>query len=253
MAYGDWVVGGVIPSWIIEADYSGIKEGTIILRCLAAKDFLDGEDPRLEIKVFEEMSCQAISNTMLLNGGSCIQVTGGEMIMVSDGVNTWDAALHPPRYLEGSGANKEIEFELEISIELTPRGGSNYYVPNYRSYSNIVYHEWINSDGSTSDADPNVSGAYGTELGYAKITELRNVKRVELYGSACNLPASITVNGKTLNWHYCHDPGCTVYGFEKLTFDITPSKEILITTTPHESDDTPNHGAWIQWIRMVYE
>lgn len=250
MTYGSWIIGGVTPSWIETVDYN-LGDNKISLKCAAFYDET-GNDPRVEIKSFEDMACQTINNTPLLNGGTVLEVVGGSIITVTDGVETWRAALHPPTYTEDNAAAKGIEYTLDLEVRKTATGGYNLYTPSFRGYSNISQYEYYDG-GVKSSASP-TDGAYGSEIGWMQITEERNVKRVDVYGSACNKPASITVNGVTQSWVKCHDrPACTNYGYERLVWNLnTPSKTVTLSTTGH-GDPTPRHGCWIQWIRVLYE
>jgi hypothetical protein len=84
-------------------------------------------------------------------------------------------------------------------------------------------------------ADPN---AEGYEIGIMTITEQQEVKEVQIEGNACNLPATLTVNGVTLPWAFSHDHNTGdigTNGTQKLVFTVTPPSTIItLTSSTHE-------------------
>ena len=94
------------------------------------------------------------------------------------------------------------------------------------------------------------------------ITDTRPIKSVEVYGSACNLPATLTVNGVTQTWGVSHDhnTGDTGSdGLQYLTFTISPPATILnFTSSTHlpptaEGDSAAdNSGSRLNQIKVTY-
>ena len=245
MAYGEWNIGGITPGWVITADYTQISQRKLTLQCLAR---VDGDtDPRVEIAGLEALRCEGATNEALLGGGSCLQVLGGDKIQLTDGINSWTAALVDVGFVEETHAPQAIEFNLVFEVEIQPKGGSIIYMPHYGSYSNTEYSSTY-CNGVRGNLPPG-HGALGNEVGYLKITEPRDVKRVEIFGNGCDQPATITVNGSSRVWQYYHDTG--PQGTQKFTFDLNPHTNIILITAEHEAT-CPNKGAWLQWVRVSY-
>lgn len=245
MAYGEWDIGGYTPNWIITADYSSLNERKLLLHCLAEKDGII--DPRVEIAEFESLRCEAFTNTPLLAGGSCLQHLGGQKINITDGVQSWIGVISRIAFIEDRASALYIEFDIEIEIETQPSGGSVVYTPHYGRWANLDYSSTYCSGvrGTLSEGHE----ADGNEIGYLKITEPRDVKKVELYGSGCEEPAVITVNGEEQTWQYYHDVG--TQGLQKLTFLLDPVTTEILITAQHEGG-CANKGAWLHWIRVFY-
>lgn len=265
MAYTNWVINGLTPSWV-EPDFTDDRENRkLVLKCAAIYDET-GNDPVNEIDSFNDISSEKINNRPLLNGGSKLQVKNGQIFSVTDGVNTWTkCALHRVNvtldsYYSGAQPGSVIEYELTIEYETSGPGGSYVYTPpfNKAEYTNIEYYYFydpgppeVKSSGSSQgDLD-------GTEIGWMQITETKNVKRVELYGCGCDIPGSkIYVNDVEQIWHYGEIPGTDglASGNEKLVWDLeTPTTVITIKTTTHTLSPWANYGAWLQWVRVIYE
>lgn len=262
MGYNTWTVGGVVLRHVREME-NNQKDGVITLNCSALNWNLVGAetDPRDEIALVEALQSQYISNEPLFNGGSKLQVGNGQIISVTDGTDTWTkCALESITIKEDHKSTKRIDYDLIIHYELAGSGGSYVYTPNYDDYTNISYYMWTNKDPNTNPHD-----AYGNEIGWMQITETMNVKRVEVYGSACVNPTSnyLDVNGQREYWTYTHDNGspwtsCTLnQGWEKLTFDLdTPTTTIVLQSPDHNlPNDTcaTNLGCWLQWVKVYYE
>ena len=101
MGYGDWTIGGKVPS-VIEgfernpANAAGNTDSTITFHCVADARVL-GVDPRIEIEAFNAMSCQIINNDQLLNGGSKLQVQGGDIITMFSAKYQTCFHIHHPK------------------------------------------------------------------------------------------------------------------------------------------------------------
>jgi hypothetical protein len=256
--YVTWVIGGLTPSYITGDGLSYPDENRQIkIPCIAFADRAGGGDPQVEIDTFRAIACSSITNEPLVNGGSLIQVAGGEKITITNGVTTWTGALHMPICEEKDYANQAVEYELLIDVEVEPKGGSFVYTPNYDDYTNIEYYEATNKVNYGGEA-------VGNEIGWMKITEPRNVRMIQVYGSADLIPASLTVNGQTVEWNFSHDnpsfyPGSPEQNggkMQRLTFILTtPSDELIFESSTHTSPfDTYaiNRGCWLEWVRVVY-
>ncbi len=109
-------------------------------------------------------------------------------------------------------------------------------------------------------SDPN---AAGREIGIMTITEDRAVKQVEVQGNACNLPATLAVNGNIQSWHYSHDHNTDDTGedgLETLTFTISPPSMILsflssqhLAPVDGVNSAALNSGCYLKQVKVVYE
>lgn len=87
------------------------------------------------------------------------------------------------------------------------------------------------------------------EIGVLEITEDFPVRRVEITGSGCTLPVTLTVNGISKTVTKSHD--MHPYGTETLVFDIQPSKVVKIYTSVHNAFE--NRGFRIEEIKLYFE
>lgn len=261
MAYNNWSVGGVsVPH--VRTMKNDVKSAKITLSC-SALDFniLSGDtDPRDEIARFEALVCQYITNNTLLNGGTKLQIGSGDYITVTDGTDTWTkCALEEIQISEDKKSLTRIDYDLVISYEkAATSGGSVVYVPPYNEYDNIDMY--MSSDKAAWDCAYNNC----SEIGYMQIVEQTNVKRVEIYGSACcgseEFPNWIEMNGERVYWHYCQDVTWVgnelPFGWEKIIWNLdTPTDTIELQTSNHVSpaaDLEDNLGCWLQYVRLVY-
>ena len=268
LAYGKWTVNGITPSWIVSLDRDAPNR-KLTFHCAAAYDNLNA-DPRTEIRIYENMVCTIVHNDLLLNGGSKLQVAGGDVVTLIEkdtpfGDISYTAALEALVYTEDDMSDDMILFDLVFDYEISGAGAAFVYTPSYYGYSNITqYYEWyylVNGVWTKANTDSS-SGAYGTEIGFMQIVETKQVKKVEVYGSACRLPGAITIDGSiegTQDWNYYHDPdpGSNQppnQPFQKLTFNFAPGSYptvLTLHTTEHHGDD-PNHGCWLKWIKVTY-
>lgn len=89
-----------------------------------------------------------------------------------------------------------------------------------------------------ADAAVEPYNAEGKEIGDMTIVEDRLVKRVDVTGSACNLPAWLEVNGVRQYWNVSHDhnSGDTGKdGKQTLTFTISPPTDVIkLESSPHK-------------------
>lgn len=269
MAYGDWVIGGKTPSWIISTERdpetpSGNSYSIITFHCAAFRSMI-GDAPRVEVEAFNTMACQRINYDQLLNGGSKLQVVGGTTITVTEHCPTGDvnynAALESVKVVEDSMADSLILYDLIVYFETTGKSSSNIYIPPYYAYSNCKYS--YGTDGTA----PDYGGDWvGTEIGIFNITETRKVRKVVVKGSACTLPAWLSVNGEKQYWSVYHDinedPSNAIkQGLQVLTFEnFTPSTQINMLSSNHTAPwiktvDHPdaNQGCWPLWIEVIYE
>ncbi len=177
MAYGDWKIDDIPLNFKITADYSNQKNGNITLNCLALKDN-DGNDPRVEIQQFKDLECNSISNTKLLNGGTRIYQTGGKIVTITDGVDTWEGAVDSIKFKEDSESAKQIVFDIVLQIEIPGPNPPRVYEAPYNQYENMEYNEFT---GTSSDAykpptpgedpDENTSGAIKISDNRYKVTK----------------------------------------------------------------------------------
>jgi hypothetical protein len=87
------------------------------------------------------------------------------------------------------------------------------------------------------------------QIGVLEITETRQVWRVEVNGSGCAPPVTLTCNGISKDVSVFHD--APPYGYEVITYDISPPTDVItLYTTVHYPDN--NHGFGIKWIKLYY-
>lgn len=270
MAYVTWSIGGLTPSWV-EPDFKHDPQArTLTLKCAAIADEIDA-DPMTEIEAFQAITSERINNAERENGGTHLNVGPNDhIISVTADSTTWSRCalrrivVQLDSYYVDDNAGSMIEYDLVIEYEESVAGGFTIYTPDppsgYHNYTNIEYYEWYYDSGGGVWVKANASsssGAYGTEIGWMKITEPRAVKSITFYGSACTLPASIYVTDSiegSREWIYSHDDNTNQpFQEQKFTFDpATAPTEIIAYTDGHDPDDDPNHGAWMQWIRVEY-
>ena len=272
MAYGDWTIGGISPTNIESVDRDPATAGgsssgngpTLTFHCVAKEDLV-GDDPRTEIDKFNAMACQVINNDQLLNGGTKLQVQGGDTITITEhtplGDVDYTAAIEEIKYSEDDMSEDAIWYDIVAHYEKSGKSSSNIYVPPYFAYSNCKYS--YGTDGTA----PSFGGDWvGTEIGIFNITETRKVRKVVVKGSACTLPAWLSVNGEKQYWSVYHDinedPSNAIkQGLQVLTFEnFTPSTQINMLTSNHTAPwvktvDHPdaNQGCWPIWIEVIYE
>ena len=107
-----------------------------------------------------------------------------------------------------------------------------------------------------------MTNAEGYELGTIVINEDYEVKEVQVFGNACNLPATLDVNGVTLPWAYSHDHNAGDTGSngkQKLVFTITPPSTIITLTSsihepPLDGEDSAsiNSGSRLDTITNIF-
>jgi hypothetical protein len=271
MAYGDWTIGGLVPCNIesVEKDppTPSNTDPTITFHCVADYDLLNA-DPRTEIALFDAMACQIINNDQLLNGGSKLQVQGGNIITIVESAPTGDitytAAIESVKIIEDSMSDDAIWYDIVAHYETSGKSSSFVYIPPYWSYSNMTY-----SNGTDGSNPSNSAEWAGNELGIINITETKKVREVQVRGSACTLPAWIEINGQRQSWDVCHDVGedptnlSGKQGVQTLTFnDFDPSTAVNIHTsnhvapwypTPSQPNTLMDRGCWLLRIRVIYE
>jgi hypothetical protein len=289
MAYDEWVIGGLTPSWIVDVQYNH-ENREITLTCRADHNRLSDLDPRSEIEQFQEMQCDVISNTQLMNGGSCLQTCNGDPIIITDGVDSWVAALKKVNYLADYQSQLNIDYQLVLEYEThsdgiiysitgsgdednpTPDDGdddnggndgnnttisSKTYYPPFVGLSNITY--WCFTDETELNQCSN-------SMGKMIITEPRNVKQVivkskryaELADPKPNI--YIEVNGSRQN--YSNEE---MWGFpETMTWDIDPPSSTITINSPDNTSDKArvrrpeliqylSKGILVSSITVVYE
>ena len=171
-AYKTWTIDGNSVPWVRSVQ-NDQKARTITLNCSAISS--DGSEPRDEIATFEALTCDVITNTQLMNGGSVLQVCNGEAIILSDGHDSWVAALEKVVINENKVSDKRIDYDLVLQYE-TVGSGVNYgivgsddpdvpvdetnvpdstdlayktYYPSWCGFSNITYYRY--TDGTNDD------------------------------------------------------------------------------------------------------
>ncbi|MBZ2167016.1 hypothetical protein [Methanobacterium spitsbergense] len=108
--------------------------------------------------------------------------------------------------------------------------------------------------------DPN---AEGYEFGFMQITETRLVKEVQVVGNACNLPATLTLNGIKQSMHYSHDHNggdIGLDGQESLSYTLNPPVTVLEFVSekhlpPYDGEDLAenNKGIRLSQIKVIYK
>lgn len=113
--------------------------------------FCIGTDPRDEIKQFIDMQCTEVTNTKLINGGSKVQVTGGEVIDITDGFYEWKGAIEIVRFKEDDRSKRFTEFDIILQVEKQGDIPPTIYTPPYCNVPNIDYQEFTDvTQGSSS-------------------------------------------------------------------------------------------------------
>lgn len=269
MAYKNWTIGGLTPSWV-EPNFTDDRDTrTLTLKCAAMYD-ITGDDPIDEIEAFDALASEKINNDGLLNGGSKLQIQGQIITVTATNADstetmTWTRCairkvkVNLDSYYNEDNPGSVIQYELIISYQTQGDAGGFVYYPSYDDYDNITYYMWTTMDNTGA-----APGILGSEIGYLQIVEPQNVRRIEVYGSACCSPAAtpayLEVNGVKQYWHYTHDMMASgdnlTSGYEKLTFDLeTPTTTLTLQTGAHTyPSDTcsTNMGCWLQWIRVFY-
>lgn len=253
--YDTWQIDSISIPHVRRVE-NNTREGVITLECSAVKENIapGDDDPRDEIDRFQVLTSQYVSNTPLLNGGSKLQASG-DYVVVTDGVDTWNkCAVSRVTITEDSVADKRIDYTITINYEMEGNKGSEVYSAENGfsgEYTNIVcYRDSTKAGSPCTDC---------TDFGWLEITETKNVRRVEVYGTAyhsysANL-AWIECNSQREYWTY-NSEGDLKVGFEKIVFDLdTPSMTVTLQTSNHVSPYTTTDGlgAWVQWIKVYYE
>lgn len=261
MAYDNWTIGGVtVPHVRTVANDQSSR--TITLSCSALTENVESGEPRDEIALFEEMSCDVITNTQLMNGGSCLQVCNGDPVIVSDGVNAWVAALERVAINENKISEKRIDYDLVIHYETVPRGitytttgtydpeesadeedeldtqtiSSKIYTRPYCGFDNIEYYRF--TDESTNYPDC-------VKIGKMIITEERLVKQVVVtcYPISPNGNPTLEVNGTIQSLSLIDSVHNT------LTYDLSPTTDtITLITQDNTVEDDPLTPTYIVQI-----
>jgi hypothetical protein len=243
MAYGDWVIGGIsLREFMLSADYSSYDQGKITLRGIAEKE--DALDARDMIAQIEAIASKNISNTNLMNGSTNVQCSGPK-VTITDGANTWQGAVHWPSFNEGHEAWRVIEWTivLEVEFKRTANGSKLYKVP-LDAYDNVDYHY---------GSDESDRGTNNDEIGYMNISESYPIRRVEIKGSAANLPAWVEVNGERLYWQTSFNGENK--DTEILIWDLDiPANAVTIQSSTNISpwDAENNTGFWPIYILVVF-
>jgi hypothetical protein len=124
-------------------------------------------------------------------------------------------------------------FVLAMTLTLMSQDGfaalTVTYVPDFSQYSNI--DAWHYTDGF-GNAYGYKGIDYWDEIGVMQIIESLLVVKVEVYGSGCYLPVTLTCNGITQSATFSHD--VPPFGTETLTFDISPSNVVSLYSSVHE-------------------
>jgi hypothetical protein len=267
MAYRKWTIGGLTPSWV-EPDFIDDRENnTLTLKCMAGYDETSA-DPMVEVEAFDALTSEKINNDPLLNGGTKLQVRGQIVTVTATNeegteTKTWERCairkvkVNLDSYYNEDNIGSIIEYELVITYQTQGDAAGFVYYPDYSDYSNIEFYM------TTDKSDPGVV-VYGEELGWMKITETQNVRRVETLASACvgndTYPATLNINGEVLPFHYSHDENfaCNTlpHGFEVVGCDLDPPTNVITIQSanhvnPFNTCDN-NRGAWLKWVRVVY-
>lgn len=115
---GQWDLGGIMPSWIIDNDWKDNGDGTtnITLHCAAQATEL--VPARWEIHDILEISCSAkITNKERLNGGYCNRFPSNcDKLVIKEGLYSWDGIVGPPEYKEDSLSGDMIEWTIPVTV-----------------------------------------------------------------------------------------------------------------------------------------
>lgn len=257
MAYYDVDIGGLTPSWVkpdIEIDR---EAHTITLKCAAIEGVLDA-DPKTEIALFNAIACNKINNEELFNGGTKLQCSPMNRIQVEINDEIFEkCALHPivttiDEYYAGPDAGSVIEYEMKLEYEASGGGGSVLYTPDYGEYNNAEYYFFYDPETGQKQAWNGTNR--GTEIGYLKFTEVKNVKRVEVYGSGdCVGNCWIECNGEGRQyWHYGEAADDSVPVQEKLIWILEePTNVIVLNSSKHYG--STNYGCYLAYVRLIFE
>lgn len=258
MRYENLVIGGLTPSNILPDVTDDRINHRLTIKCAALSE-ANGGDPMAEIEAFNSIAAQKVVSKSLLKGGANVQVTGGERITVTDGINTWIGGLHRIVSNYDSFGDQFIYFDLVIDYIEHLNGGFYVYFPPYSQYSNIEYYFW-------SDKTARITGdnSDGTEIGWMQIIESRFVKNVIVEGSACAGgyvgQNYLDLNGEQIPWNVSHDygwPGNNLpSGVEELEFELNPAVKMLTLQSPNHvmpnNDLATNLGCWPLSVQVFY-
>lgn len=113
--------------------------------------------------------------------------------------------------------------------------------------SNIRCSEWTDGNGNFVEPIINrVGDPRYNEIGVLEIQEDVPIVRVEITGSGCIPPVTLTVNGLTQQVTLFHDTA--PYGNQTIVFDIPPSKVVKIYSSYHS--ESRNYGFRIEEIKL---
>jgi hypothetical protein len=250
--YSNWIIDGKTPTNIEDIDID-LDKRIFTFNCVADIRNLDGEDPRTEINIWEEIACYGIENKQLLFGGSRLQRSGGKKIFIQNGDEVWIGAILQPKFKVDENSHIFQKYSLTAIIEGTSKNFTLYKSP-FNLFSNITYNYY-------TDKSPNpINNFLGKVLGEMVIESVKSVNQVILYGSGNCCPAWIECNGTRYYWSKSNKrnyPSNTKpYGWERMVFDLPiPTKTINIKTSPNLPNPTKcseDSGAWLLYVRTNY-
>ena len=147
-------------------------------------------------------------------------------------------------YADTLGSNDNTVEIPSFSSDPATYNDSNFMVEYFSTLGNFKT-SWVDfiqvnisyvPPGYTDGGDPN---AVGYELGIMTITEEYEVNQVVLVGNACNLPATLTINGVTQSWLMSHNDNTVPpvdEGKQQLIFPVSPPSTIItLESSIHEA------------------
>ncbi|MBC7109228.1 MAG: hypothetical protein H5T41_10700 [Methanomassiliicoccales archaeon] len=152
MGYRDWIINGIRPKYITAngVDWSNFPQVTLHCAATPSEYYTDARD---EIAKFSKFAALEISNTPLINGGTKVQCSpDGQRVVIKEGNNMWEGAIHYPKFKEDQFSDQVIEWDLILELEVPgARPSYGILVPGYNSYDHIEYYPWIGEGGTIED------------------------------------------------------------------------------------------------------
>ncbi|MCE7699510.1 MAG: hypothetical protein K8E24_012135 [Methanobacterium paludis] len=117
MADITWVINGVQPFKVMNADVTAFPK--ITLHCAAHYTDARYDSPIEEIRTYKSMACNTITNEPNMAGGTTLETSiDGQIIPISDGIDSWLGALYYPQYTPDDMSNTMIKFDLIFELQL---------------------------------------------------------------------------------------------------------------------------------------
>lgn len=209
---------------------------------------MEGTDPRDEIEVWREIEATASDNPIETNTGRILQSAGAISYTLTDGEKSWNAVLQEVNFKEDEYSLHDTEYTLKFitgGVVLKEKYGKC-FVPD-DSYVNMEYSPYYDDQASLklydfTDDELSDKDMYA-RLGFWHFKHWLDIKRIDVYGGAIDLPAWISVNGVKKYWHYRASEKT-----EKLTWYLTDTQEVKIVSPNGKNAVTEYFGSKVKTI-----